>query len=258
MLEKNLISKIKSVYEEFTDTEKVIADFFINNKKMDELSAKSIASRIYVSEASLSRFSQKMNFRGYREFIYEYKKQLKLNNFETNCLTRQVLDNYRGLLADVNSLIEDKEILRISELLLESRKTYVYGYENTSDLARDFRLKFMNIGFNIEHIVDKEIMEINGQQLNKENLIIGFSTEDNFNAINKHLRAAREEGAKTVLITSLNKDRLNEYFDELFCIDLKKDSEIGHIISPQIPMLLITELIYVKVLELDPKRKPWI
>ena len=40
-----------------------------------DFSAKSVAGKLFVSEASLSRFRQKKcGFRGYREFIYQYEE----------------------------------------------------------------------------------------------------------------------------------------------------------------------------------------
>jgi DNA-binding MurR/RpiR family transcriptional regulator len=54
--------------------EKTIADFFINNQKKINFSAKSVAAKLFVSEASLSRFAQKCGYRGYREFIYQYEE----------------------------------------------------------------------------------------------------------------------------------------------------------------------------------------
>jgi DNA-binding MurR/RpiR family transcriptional regulator len=56
--------------------EKVIADFFMKNQK------RSIFSQIrckkaFVSEASLSSFSQKCGYRGYREFIYQYEQNFQ-------------------------------------------------------------------------------------------------------------------------------------------------------------------------------------
>ena len=66
----SIISKLVDQYDDFTDTEKIIADYFLKNKKMDDFSIKNMKRKIFVSEASLSRFAQKMGFRGYREFVY--------------------------------------------------------------------------------------------------------------------------------------------------------------------------------------------
>lgn len=67
---KNICERIKNNYRNMTDTEQVIADFFLNNKEKQELSAKVLSKQLHVSETALSRFAKKIGFSGYREFIY--------------------------------------------------------------------------------------------------------------------------------------------------------------------------------------------
>ena len=70
---KSVVPIIKMNYDKFTAVEKSIADFFIQNQEKVDLSSKAISDRLYVSEASLSRFAQKCGYRGYREFVYQYE-----------------------------------------------------------------------------------------------------------------------------------------------------------------------------------------
>ena len=71
---KSVIPVIESNYVNFTTVERSIADFFIYNREQMDFSAKSVAGKLFVSEASLSRFAKKCGFRGYREFIYQYEE----------------------------------------------------------------------------------------------------------------------------------------------------------------------------------------
>ena len=48
---KSVIPVIESNYNKFTTVEKSIADFFINNQKKADFSAKTVASKLFVSEA---------------------------------------------------------------------------------------------------------------------------------------------------------------------------------------------------------------
>ena len=78
---KSVIPIIESNYENFTALERTIADFFMNNQEKTDFSAKAIAKRLYVSEASLSRFSKKCGYRGYREFIYQYEETFVVSSY---------------------------------------------------------------------------------------------------------------------------------------------------------------------------------
>ena len=57
--------------------EKSIGEFFITNKAIRNFSSKKISGLLYVSEASLHRFAKKCGYKGYREFIYSYEKDIE-------------------------------------------------------------------------------------------------------------------------------------------------------------------------------------
>lgn len=90
---KSVIPIIESNYDNFTTVEKTIADFFLKNSSKEGLTAKEVAEKLYVSEASLSRFAQKCGFRGYREFVYQYGDSLVKKHMIGN--TGSVLDTYQ-------------------------------------------------------------------------------------------------------------------------------------------------------------------
>ena len=73
---KSVIPVIESNYNKFTMVEKTIADFFINNQKKINFSAKSVAAKLFVSEASLSRFAQKCGYRAIENLFTSMKKAL--------------------------------------------------------------------------------------------------------------------------------------------------------------------------------------
>ncbi|NBI07082.1 MurR/RpiR family transcriptional regulator [Senegalia massiliensis] len=250
----NVISRIEATYENFTNTEKKIADFFISNKEIIDFSAKNISSKLYVSEASLSRFSKKMSFKGYREFIYQYKNTMKQDDINIDNLTKGVLETYGELLNKSYSLIDDKQMIKVAKLLLKYDKVYTYGIGSSGTVAQEFRIRFMRLGLHVEHIIDEHIMKMNRALIDEKTLVIGFSISGN-NIIKESLKVAKEKGAKTIIITSSNDYKLYEFCDEVMLIAVKKNLEIGNTISPQFPMLVITDVLYAHFLNLDYKDK---
>lgn len=107
---KSVIETIESNYENFTPTEKNIAEFFIHNDQKRDFSGKKLAEELFVSEASLSRFAQKCGFRGYREFIYEYKQNFVEKQDEITNNVSQVLETYQELLNKTYSLIDENQL----------------------------------------------------------------------------------------------------------------------------------------------------
>ena len=76
-----------------------------------------MAAKLFVSEASLSRFAQKCGYRGYREFIYQYEESfVEKKEFMTGN-TLMILNAYQELLNRSYSLVDEKQIERIGNYL---------------------------------------------------------------------------------------------------------------------------------------------
>ena len=109
---KSVIPVIESNYVNFTTVERSIADFFIYNREQMDFSAKSVAGKLFVSEASLSRFAKKCGFRGYREFIYQYEENFVVRQDSMTGNTRTVLNAYQELLNKTYNLVNEKHSAR--------------------------------------------------------------------------------------------------------------------------------------------------
>ena len=70
---QDIMERIRMHYKKMTNTERIIADFFLSNTEKMEFSAKAVAARLHVSEPAMTRFSKKIGFSGYREFQYLYE-----------------------------------------------------------------------------------------------------------------------------------------------------------------------------------------
>ena len=234
---KSVIPIIESNYENFTALERTIADFFMKNQKKVDFSAKEIAKRLFVSEASLSRFAKKCGYRGYREFIYQYEETFEEKNKELTGHTRQVLNTYQELLNKTYSLMDEAQILRICEKLGQARRVFVCGKGSSGLAAREMRLRFMRIGVDINSIQDPDLMRMQAVFQKEGCLVIGISisgeSEDVFYLL--------EESKKIC--------------DELVLIASRKYLDHGNVISPQFPILIMLDLIYSYYLEHDKKKK---
>ena len=133
---KSSVPIIESVYDSLTPSEKDIADFFIKNTDETlDFSSKNIASLIHVSEASLTRFSKKCGFSGYREFIYDYQsKKIPENIQYQSKQMKRVLHDYNKILNKTYSLIEVEQIERFATRLAHAKRVYIYG-KGSSGLA---------------------------------------------------------------------------------------------------------------------------
>ena len=168
---KSVIPVIESNYNKFTTVEKSIADFFINNQKKADFSAKTVASKLFVSEASLSRFAQKCGYRGYREFIYQYEKNFVEKKETMAGNTLMILNAYQELLNSSYSLVDEKQIERIGNYLNKAKKVLVCGKGSSGLAAKEMEIRFMRIGADVDSITDTDLMRMRAVFQDEDSLV---------------------------------------------------------------------------------------
>lgn len=241
---KSVVPIIKMNYEKFTTVEKSIADFFIQNNVRVDLSSKAMADRLYVSEASLSRFAQKCGYRGYREFIYQYEMTFVENRESMTGNTRMILNAYQELLNKTYSLIDEEQIARIGKYLGQAERVTVCGRGSSGYAAAEMELRFMRIGVNIDSIQDSDRMRMQAVFQDKRSLVFGISVSGETEPVLYLLREARRRGAKTVLITAESPERFREICTEVLRMPSLRYLNQGNVISPQFPILLMLDILY--------------
>lgn len=250
--QKSIIPHIESLYENFTPSEKTIADFFIHNNDEIDVSSKNLSRKLFVSEASISRFAKKCGFDGYREFIFVYKQSFEKSTPNiTTSYSKQVLNTYEELLNKSYTLIDEKQMQRMVELISKKKRIYIYGRGSSGLVAQELKLRLMRLGVNIEAISDSHIMKMNSVLMDDECLVIGISISGNTKEVIDSLKEASNKGASIVLITSKKGEEMKRYCDEILYVAVKEHLENGKSISPQFPVLIIVDIFYAHFLQSD-------
>lgn len=252
---KSVVPIIESNYNNFTMVEKNIADFFIHNHEKMDFSAKTVATKLFVSEASLSRFAKKCGYRGYREFVYQYEETLVEKKESMTGNTRMVLNAYQELLNKTYSLVDEGQIARIREYLNQAERVFVCGKGSSGLAASEMELRFMRIGVDIDCLQDSDRMRMQAVFQDKRCLVFGISISGDTEGVRYLLREAHKRGAKTVMITAQNKDSYAEYCSEVLLLPSLRHLNHGNVISPQFPILVMLDLIYSYYVEQDKSKK---
>ncbi len=252
---KSVIPIIESNYNNFTAVEKNIADFFIQNRKKLDFSAKSVAEHLFVSEASLSRFAKKCGYRGYREFIYQYEETFVEKQESMTGNTRMVLNAYQELLNKTYSLVDEVQIGRIARYLNQAERVFACGRGSSGFAAREMELRFMRIGVDIDSLQDSDLMRMQAVFQDKRSLVFGISISGSAEEVMYLLREAHKRGAKTILLTANNKEIYDQFCTEVVLLPSLKHLNHGNVISPQFPILVMLDIIYSCYVERDKDEK---
>lgn len=250
--DQETIRNLQAIYEGLTAVEKSIADFFITNNDPMDFSSKNIAARLYVSEASLSRFAKKCGYKGFREFVYNYERDfLRQKNISIDDLTVKVVSNYQMILEKSLLLVDGRQMNRIARMLSEARQVYVYGMGSSGIAAQEFKLRFMRVGLFVDAVCDSHMIRITSALLDSGSLVIAFSASGTTPELMSGISIAKECGAKVVLATANPSSELSELCDEVLMIAFNRDLEAGLEISPQFPILVMVDIFFSYYLNTD-------
>lgn len=242
----SVIPIIESVYTSLTATEGLIGDFFIQNQSIDiDLSSKSMASRLKVSEASLTRFAKKCGYGGYHDFILDYEKSLGATDHAISSKNiKRVLFDYQSIVDKSYSLVDDNQIKRLVKMMTEKSHLYFYGIGSSGIAATEAKSRFMRLGIKCEAVTDDDTMVVNHVVVDDRSLVIGLSISGSKEEVLDGLKAAKRKGAATALVTAQVRPDHQDYVDEVIKVASVDNLEYGNRISPQLPLLLLIDIVY--------------
>ena len=116
-------------------------------------------------------------------------------------------------------------------------------------------LRFVRIGVNIDSITDTDQMKMRGILHNENSLIFGLSFSGETKEVLYFLSQAHKKKAKTVLISSQFRDSYLDYCDEVILVPSLKHLNYGNVISPQFPISILVDIIYLYYLKEDKNKK---
>lgn len=246
MEESKVFLAMKNAYPKLTAAERAVADYFLQNREQGDFSSKTVAAKLYVSEASLSRFAQKCGFKGYREFIYEYERPFKdgspYSSFSQ--VTKNVLSRYQDLLDSSYRLVDEGQMRRVSQMLSKSRCVFVYGMGSSGFAARELELRLMRTGLLVEAITDSHMIRMNAVLVDETVTVVAISLSGQTKEVLWGAKTARERGAKVVLMTACQDPEVLEVADEVLRVASEEFLSAGLQISPQFPILVMMDLFF--------------
>ena len=252
---KSAILIIKTNYDKLTSVEKSIGDFFLQNREHMDFSAKAVAEKLYVSEASLSRFAKKCGFRGYREFMYLYEECFVEKKDSAAGSVKLVLGTYQELLNKTYNLVDEQQMKWFSRQLSKAGRVFVCGMGSSGLAAREMELRFMRIGVDIDSIDNSDMMKMQAVFQNETCMVIGISISGEKEEVLFLLKEAHKRKAKTVLLTANTDKSFSQFCDEVILMPSLLHLHHGNIISPQFPILVFLDICYAYYIAHDKNKK---
>lgn len=256
MSSSSLVLEIQLSYNQFTKTEKKIADYVLQNiNKVLFMSITELAEESGVAEASVHRFCRTMGVKGYQEFkmklslsiMPEEESSLEKDSFDKDSLEfnlDRILQSHINALKETRMLMHKGEIERAVQMIEEATNVYFFGIGDSLLSARSARNKFLRICSKVSCIEDPHMQAMTASMAGPEDVIIIISysgaTKDNIYVAN----IAKESGAKVIGITRFIKSPLTAYTDALLICGSNEGPLDGGSMGAKMSQLYIIDVLF--------------
>lgn len=254
----SLILDIQLSYNQFTKTEKKIADFIIKNtNQVLFMSITELSESCGVADASVHRFCRTMGVKGYQEFKMklslstiseeeaEGEKEISnLNNDSLEFMLEKILQGHISALKETRTLMRKEELIKTIEMMETAKNIYFFGIGDSLLTAREARNKFLRICNKVSCVDDPHMQAMTASMAGPEDLIfiISYSgaTKDNVYVA----KIAKKTGAKIVGITRFLKSPLTGYTDALLVCGSNEGPLDGGSMGAKLSQLYIIDVLF--------------
>jgi DNA-binding MurR/RpiR family transcriptional regulator len=205
--------RIRSVYEALPRSERKVADYVLDHA--DEIihsSVTDLAQILEVSESTIVRFCQRLDYQGYQEFKILLARDLGApfrDTYETitsqddiATVVRKTLQISSQALTDTISVLNPDNVRNATELLVTAHHVYIFGCGGSGGIAWVAGQKLLRLGLPTTVCTDPHTQTLLAGMATDRDVVVGISYSGNNEDVVRAMRVACERRVKTIVISN--------------------------------------------------------
>lgn len=202
----NVIYYLEYHMSEFTESEQIIAKYFVESHDVKNLKIVDVANELFVSTATISRFVKKIGYSNYKSFIHEYSYALKVNNDDSlviNHEAKSMWDMHQQFYNRLYNHFATIDLNHISNKMMNAKTIYTFGFGKTQDAMHMIIYRLETITQKMKSINHYEHLLFTMEHvMNYESLIIIFYHSDAYSRdLQKIIKLAEQKFIPVLVVT---------------------------------------------------------
>lgn len=258
------LNKYKINYNSFTATEKIVADYFLNNSsEIGKLTLRSLAQELNVGQQTIVRTVKSVGYNGWKEFQIEVwkeegietkKEKAKGHILKTNNMPLKIIEDDIKMIVEMAYNLDMKQLYKVVKLLKKANIIDVYGTENSSNAASELTGKLLHLGFTSRNYSDLFFQKISAGHLGKKDVAIAFSISGETKAVVESLNFAKKSGATVIAVTGNKYSTLAKEADYIFITPTIHKDNTSKWISSRITQIAFVDALCAGILASDSEK----
>lgn len=252
----SLKSRIQDAYPSLTQSERIIADYFVSHEnEVVSGSAKELSERIGTSAATIVRFARTLGYSGLpalkMDLVIDEKKSVpdltqELEQGESIARLVQMTYSHRVRnLESTRELVDDAAVDALCRRILSARTVYLAGVAGSGTVCDDFCQKLNRIGIPAVYSADSHVQLFSLSGIHPEDVLLAVSYSGETRSILECAGVAHEKGAYVAGISRLGKTPLSRIADQMFYLPVQEKTLRAGAIASRDASFFVTDLIYL-------------
>lgn len=250
--------RIRASYTTFREKERKIADYILEHpEEIIHSTISQVAENLGVAEATVFRFCKRIGFKGYQAMkialATEVVKGIKdiheniLEGDDEQLVAEKVFKSNIRTLEETLSIIEENDFKQAVQMILKANRVEFYGNGGSGVIAMDAHHKFMRTGIPTASYSDSHFQVMSASQLTEYDVVVLISHSGTNRDILQAMDIAKQQGAKTIGITTLAKSPLSQGVDVPLYTVAEETDYRSEALSSRIAQLTLIDVLYVNV-----------
>lgn len=255
---KKCFDIIKSVYNSLNDTQKKVAKYILENPRdIIHFSITELAENSMVSEATVSRFSKRLGFKGYQDlkinlaasFVQPMENIHEEINKEDDMymIMFKILNANKASLESTYKLNDEKVISDAVNVLTNANQIMFFGMGGSASLAEDAYHKFIRTGITCFTQSDSHWQAMYASLADENSVMILFSNSGSNKSLMDIIEIGRKNNVKIISIVGNEKSPIARVSDIVLVAYAKGSNFRGEAMESRISTLMLIDYLFVGV-----------
>lgn len=254
----SLKSRIKDVYPSFTNSEKVIADYFLEHEsEVEKSSAKELAEKCGASAPTIVRFARTLGYSGFpalkmdlmmsdKREIEDLTQEMRQDESSENVISA-AYSHRLSTIEKTKELIDATVVEDVVSHIEKAGSVYLCGIGGSGIVCEDLYQKLTRIGIRAVYSSDSHVNIASLSGMKENDVLIAISYSGETEIICESCRIAKKKGGFVTGISQLGKTELSKNADAMFFIPVHENTVRAGAIASRDSSLFVSDVIYLSL-----------
>lgn len=226
-------------------------------KRVQTLSISELAKLAHVSNATITRFSKRLNCKNFAELKLNLASSTNVAPSEPKVKVKKetphrVYDFYNRVLKETSQKLDINQLKKIVKLIKISSRVYIFGIGSSGYTAQEMSQRMLRMGISTFPMTESSIMYMTSSIMDSNDLILAISSTGNTTEIVNAAKLGKKRGAMVVAITGIEDSPLAKLSDIVVAVRNTDFINDARFINSQFSIMYAIDVITTMLLD-DPK-----